>query len=497
MRRRRVLWLLILLLGIANTGYGISALPAHSVFYMPPTDGKSGQPYLETYWQIDPQSVNFIQDTAGLWIGKIKTEIKVYCDTGTIANDKYYLKTTKASSLRAAQLQNIMDLHRYVVPAGKTIYITLKLSENGFEKKAFSYTDSVFIEPQETPYYSQVQLLSNVYKYDEEQNMFYKNGHLQVPLCFDFLDEPQKQLYYYLELYGTDKIKAADLPLTQDVFISKKEFAYVVYKLKNADTIRLGKITPVLDSFRVDVLPSGNYHVNVILRNNKGQKIAQQSLFFQRSNPNPYVPEDTTTADSTQPMFEEVELFDLSTTFVAEYTPPQLLAILKMLKPIATESELLNIEGFSDRPDLTYIRYFIYNFWKAHNPLDPEGGWKEYTKSVRDVNDLFGSRSKPGYETERGFFYLKYGPPDQRYVVSSEQGAWPYEVWQYNAPGKQSSSGAFLFYNPGYMVNEYALLHTTVQGEMRNSAWRSMLYKNNTGSTGNLNSRAEQVFSNR
>ena len=119
-----------------------------------------------------------------------------------------------------------------------------------------------------------------------------------------------------------------------------------------------------------------------------------------------------------------------------------------MLKPMATETELISIEGFITRPDETYMRYFIYNFWKSRTPADPDKGWEDYAEKVKEVNRLFGSRSNGGYETERGFYYLKYGPPDQRYTVTAEQGALPYEVWQYNAPGKQSYSGSFLFYNP-------------------------------------------------
>ncbi|MBZ0100369.1 MAG: GWxTD domain-containing protein, partial [Taibaiella sp.] len=178
-----------------------------------------------------------------------------------------------------------------------------------------------------------------------------------------------------------------------------------------------------------------------------------------------------------------------------KYSIAQLKAIMKMLKPIADENELLNIESFVKRPDETYMRYFVYNFWKARSSDDPEKAWKNYTKLVKDVNKLFGNSRNPGYETERGFYYLKYGPPDQRYVVTAEETAWPYEIWQYNAPGKQSSQGVFLFYNPGFMVSDYKLLHSTVQGEMRNNNWRSELYKTG-GSTNNLNSRAEQILQN-
>lgn len=488
MSRRAVWCLLISLLFITNYSYGIKALPQYNVFYLPANGEIAPRPYIELYWQVDPNSVHFRVDTNDIWLGKVKTEVKVYTDTGIIANEQYYLQTTKAASLRAAQLQNIMDLHRYVVPEGK-VFFELKLYEDKYEDETFTYIDSVTIEQEDAPFYSQLQLIDTSYKTDAEDNLFYKNGNLQIPLSFDFLDDPRKFLHYYFELYSTHLVE--DTPLVQTIFISKKELDYTILKLSHTDTIQPATVLPVRGRFRIDVLPSGNYYLNVILKNAIGQKLTQRSLFFQRSNQDPVVLEDTTGSDSS--LFEKVELFDLGETFVGEYTGPQLMAILKMIKPIATEIELPNIDAFSQKPNFTYMRYFIYNFWKAHTPSDPEQGWKDYTKRVKEVNKLFGTGAKPGYETERGYYYLKYGEPDLRWVVTAEEGAWPYEVWQYNAPGKQSSGGAFLFYSPGFMVNDYRLLHSTVQGEIFNTAWRAQLYKSGA-SSGNTNSRAEQVF---
>lgn len=491
---RQVFLSFCFLSAIAMPAYGIQTLPAYTIFYLPAADGNTGyRPYIELYWQTDPNSVHFTRDDEKeIWLGKIRTEIEIFCDTGVIATDKYYLQTTPAASLKAAQLQNIMDLHRYVVPEGK-IYIRLKLSEDGYEQETYSYYDSVEIEPKEGRFYSGLQLLDTFYTNAGKENMFFKNGRLQIPLSFDFLGDNRKLLHYYAELYYPGK--AGD-SVIQEVSVSKKEYSYPVLGLKNTDTLTALPVMPATGNFNLESLPSGNYYLNIAARTLKGEKLAQQSLFFQRSNINPVVIEDTIAADSTKPLFEEVELFDLSETFVGEYTAPQLLAILKMLRPIANETELLNIESFRERPDFTYIRYFIYNFWKSHSQLNAAQGWEDYTKKVRTVNKMFGTRGTPGYETERGFYYLKYGEPNIRYTVSSEEGAWPYEVWQYNAPGNQSSSGALLFYSPGFMVNDYMLLHSTIMGESRNTAWRAQLYKSGY-STGNLNSRAEQVFQNR
>src|SRR5207253_172411 len=141
----------------------------------------------------------------------------------------------------------------------------------------------------------------------------------------------------------------------------------------------------------------------------------------------------------------------------------------KMLMPVSTPLEHASIESFLKRPEETYMRYFLYNFWKNRNEKDPAREWEKYTDKVREVNKLFGGDTRPGYETDRGFIYLKYGKPNERIIVENEAGSLPYEIWQYNAPGKQNRPGAFLFYRPGSMVSDFRLLHSTVQGEVRNN----------------------------
>ncbi|MCB9047566.1 MAG: GWxTD domain-containing protein [Chitinophagales bacterium] len=486
---------LLLLLLSGQIAYGINAVPAHTIFYLPANSNNDAQAYIEFYWQIDPNSITFREDTAGIWRSKVKTEILITTDTGVITHEKYFLQTTPASSLIAARLQNIMDMHRYMVPEG---IVRIKLLLTAYDNKldTYEYIDTFEVPKHGKTFYSQLQLIDTSYKTDLKDNIYLKNGNLQIPVCFNFLDDHRSTLNYYVELNGANNISADQLPLTQTVTISKKEYDYPVARLVHTDTLQPAAIIPVLGRFKTDVLPSGNYYLNVVLTNNKEQELTRQSLFFQRSNTHPKETSDTTGADSTQPLFEKVSVFDLGKTFVSKYNIAQQKAIIKMLKPVANETELISIESFITRPDETYMKYFIYNFWKSRTPADPEKGWLDYTEKVKEVNKMFGSKRKPGYETERGFYYLKYGPPDQRYVVTAEEGTLPYEVWQYNAPGKQSYSGSFLFYNPPYMVNEYILLHSTVSGEMRNNNWRASLYTNGS-STNNLNSRAEQVFQNR
>ncbi|MCB0698739.1 MAG: GWxTD domain-containing protein [Chitinophagales bacterium] len=489
----RRIGLCLILLFIGNVVYGISALTNHKIFFAPKNNTSNIEPYIELYWQIDPNTVQFKKNELNYWVGKVRTEITLSNEEGVIAEKKYFLQTPKAIDLRAATIQNITDLQRFSLPKGKA-WITLKLSsEDG--SGVFEQTDSVTVPADtNTILYSDLQLIDTSYKASVSESILLKNHNIQVPLCADFLDDHRKLLHYYFELYNTNTADKESMPLVQEIFVSKKAFDYPIYSLKHRDTLAAAQVLPMLGSFKIDVLPSGNYHLNVMLTDNSGKEITRKALFFQRSNLNPIVIKDTTS--DTGQVFEEVNVFDLSSTFVSKYNAAQLMAILKMLLPISSPNEQENINSFLKKPDITYMRYFIYNFWKARNDQSPDDAWKDYTKLVKEVNKNYGNSMTPGYETDRGFIQLKYGEPDQRYVVSNEEGALPYEVWQYNAPGQQGNQGAFLFYNPGFMITEYRLLHSTVIGEVRNTNWRSQLYKMGV-STNNLNSRAEQVFQNK
>ena len=490
----RSILLCFLFVTLVKLGFAISALPTHNIFYAPGNNGL--QPYIELYWQVNPNTVQFTQNDKKHWIGKIKTELIVRCDTGIIASEKYYLQTTPALSIQAATLQNIMDLHRISIPNNKIVY-TLTLTDENNSSSTFTYRDSIEVADNNNCFFSDIQIVDTTYKTNISDNIFYKNGRLHIPSCINFLDEHKKFLHTYSEIYNTDKVNDSLYPLVREISISKKAFDPAIYKLSTTDTITKSQsVIPNLSSLKIDVLPSGNYHTNIILKGKNGHIIAKKSAFFQRSNPKPIVVKDTTAKGNDSIKWEKVNVFDLGKTFVSKYNTAQLKAILKMMLPISTKVEEANIEIFIEEPDDTHMRYFIYNFWNARQAGSAEKEWERYTKKVKEVNRLFGSSVKGGYETDRGFFYLKYGEPNQRITVSNEQGAHPYEVWIYNAPGRQSSQGVLLFYSPSFMINDYELLHTTIMGEIRNTTWRSFLYKSGQSSN-NLNSRAEQIIGNR
>ncbi len=480
MLRRAGIYLLLLVLPFNSKA--IDAVANYTIFYLKDKAVKgSYTPYAEIYWQINPAKLNFNNTDFST---RLQTDIVFRNDTGIVGGEHFILQTPKCRSVDEAYKQNIMELHRYMLPHGK-IYVDLRITELGHTDNIFTYNDSFTTGINgNVPFYSGIELVDTSYK-DPNEKTFLRNDIAQIPLYLNYIDENRHHINYYAELYNSP---SSSEKLIQHTFISKHEADAAVMGLEHTDTIHGGDIIPITGYFDISALPSGNYYLNMILIAPGQPPICNTSVFFQRNNTNLVQKRETTAADTG---IEKVTIFDISSTFVNKYTPAQLRAILKMIMPIGSPLEINAINAFLDRPDEMYMRYFIYNFWKARNDKDPKKEWEIYTERVKEVNKIFGSGTRPGYETERGNVWLKYGKPDERIIVESEQGSLPYELWQYNHPGKQSSPGVFLFYRPGYMINDYLLLHSTVTGETRNAAWRNMLY---TSGNTNTNARAERYI---
>lgn len=484
MGRRTGLCLVAILMSLRAAALG--ALVSHVLFYSTEA-GKQNGAMLETYWQVTPGDLHYTKQDS-LWRSVIKVDVVLRNETGVIAEEHQSLRTPKAAALYEAQMQNITDLHRYRLPEGKAV-MELTLSEQGYPKNVFRYTDTIMVEKISGTSYSNIQLLDTVYP-TTQRNIFVKNGKMNIPLCSNFLDHFHSMLHYYAELYQPDLMDTSNYPLVQRVFISKKEYEMPVNGLMRKDSIGRNGTLPQYGDFKITSLGSGNYYLNIVLEDKTGVRLAANSYFFQRENKNPEEA-PVTKADTG---VEKVVMIDVNKTFVMKFTMEQMMAVLKMVWPVSDALEKQTIKGFQKKPDEVYMRYFIYNFWTARNKTDPEGEWKKYADKIREVNKMFGAGATRGYETDRGITYLKYGAPDERVPVNNEAGALPYEIWEYRNLGKLNQEGVFLFYRPADMINDYRLLHTTLNGETNNQGWRSVLYVNGQS---NPDSRAEQYIRNR
>jgi GWxTD domain-containing protein len=94
----------------------------------------------------------------------------------------------------------------------------------------------------------------------------------------------------------------------------------------------------------------------------------------------------------------------------------------------------------------TQRQAFLDEFWKRRDPT-PDTTVNEFKiehyRRIAYANKYYGTSAYPGWKTDRGWSYIKFGPPDQidRKPAGdiNPSGGWlsnPYEVWSYDsAPG--------------------------------------------------------------
>ncbi len=499
MSRRFIIYVCILLW--SSPAFAIDAVVSHTLFFK--TQGGKLVSSLDLYWQINPNTLHYNTNSDNKIVAQVRTNIVIFNDAGIIKQEQYIMQTVPRTGINEIMQHPVIELRNYDLPEG-IIKVRMQLTDAGDTLNRFSFRDSFMVAPQKyTPFYSGIQLVDTIIE-NAPPGKFTKNGRLLIPFCTNFYDDGMNRLRYYAELYNADKITKADYPLVQSVAISKNEAQGVFGTMQKIDTISNAPTFAFASgSFNLASLPSGNYYLRMALQNSSRETIASTTLFFQKLNKHPYIPPSDTLKKSA-PMadtgVESVNVLNLSKTFLAKYDLAQVRAILKMLLPFSDPAGRQTINNFLKRPDEMYMRYYIYNFFANINKKDPTKAWKEFTAKITDVNKRFNSTTTPGYETDRGFIYLRYGPPTDIITVENDQGCLPYQIWQYNVltqlNKKDVADVFFLFYKSNEMINDYRLLHSNVAGELQNNQWRTLLYVNN-GTGDYSNSRAEQYINNR
>ncbi|MBU1700568.1 MAG: GWxTD domain-containing protein [Candidatus Eisenbacteria bacterium] len=102
---------------------------------------------------------------------------------------------------------------------------------------------------------------------------------------------------------------------------------------------------------------------------------------------------------------------------------------IDMIEMIADEDELKKLRETppEDRQEAWD------EFWDSRDP-EPETERNEFKEEffirVRYANEHFGVM-EPGWRSDRGRIYIKYGAPDQIESFPQNQDRYPYEIWDY------------------------------------------------------------------
>ena len=121
-------------------------------------------------------------------------------------------------------------------------------------------------------------------------------------------------------------------------------------------------------------------------------------------------------------------------------------------------------------------RSFLRTFWGRRDPTPgtPRNEEEErFYAGIAEANRRFregGAAEIPGWRTDRGRIFLRYGPPDETLRRPQAGSTAPYEVWKYT----KTRARKFLFYDVTRFGN-YALIWTDERREPSRPNWRELL----------------------
>ena len=290
-----------------------------------------------------------------------------------------------------------------------------------------------------------------------------KSGYDFLPRVYPFYGANENKLNFYAELYNSNKLYD-DGKYLVNYYIETVESSNRMQNYVFSKRFDVGKANILLNTIDISELPSGNYYLVVEMRDRSNALICSNSCFFQRSNPGKSYEMDDLTGVS------------IANTFVSSITELDTLRkYIRYLDPICTEMERDYAASLVKTTDVKTMQQFLFNFWTARTPMNPQQGFQDYLGAVRRVNMSFKTTSFPGYRSDRGYVFLKYGQPDKIMQEPNEPGAYPYEIWHYYTIGNQRNK-KFVFMAKDTSTNDYQLIHSDVIGEINNPRWQLEIY---------------------
>lgn len=436
-----------------------------------PDDG----PYLETYLKLKGASLQMVEEG-----GELYAEVLVTCQItkagNTVFEDLYKVKGPSASS--KDEVMDFIDQQRIPVKMGKhELVMTIKDLHNPDAKEAKIKQEVTVQQKLLGVFLSDIELVDS-YTNTVEENMLSKAGYDLVPYTSNYYRETQNELSFYVEAYNTHRKIGTDEDFLINLFIENADDGKVVNGLRNFFKRKGALVVPILHSFQIDNLVSGNYNLIVEARDKKNELLDRQVVFFQRNSgqiANDYV-------QSNSNAYVNGVSGDWQNSFVAKYNrPEELEEYLRCLHPISTQDEITRVNRKMNFNDPEMMKEFMYNFWIVRNPLDPETAWNNYWKEVLKVNATYTTNLNKGYDTDRGRVYLQYGAPNTIAPKLFEPNTYPYEIWHYytlqDPQGPAQTNKKFIFANTDQGSKEYELIHSDAKNEITNRRWHYDLYK--------------------
>lgn len=435
----------------------------HNIFYHP----VSGH-FVEVHLQFLAASLHY-SDINGKMEGEVEVQLILNQENKVITFDKYRLKSQPIGD---TLFEDFYSIRRFAIQPG--IYqLEMSVVDINKPEDTISFVQEINVTDwKDDLTFSDITLVETASKSTKETE-FTKNGMEIIPRLSTYFPVESEKMIFYLELYNSNLLgDSARFALRY--FIGDQGTKQPVGDFMGIKRLKSAPVIPLMYSFNIDNLPSGEYFLGFELLDDEGVVVRKKTLYFDRYNP----------------IIENV-LADMNETvldpyFQREISSDSLFYYLESLTPISSRVELDNIYKVIAKKDTLVAQKYFQSYWKKTAPLNPTEGWLQYKKLIQIVEKEYGTSLFPGFRTDRGRIFLKYGPPNTVLSKPNEPNEYPYEIWQYYKIEIYSNK-RFVFYNPTMVGNEYILLHSDMIGELFNNRWQQELSKG--GNNGNSRTR--------
>lgn len=444
---------------------------SYSTFYSP-----SSGSYVEFYLSFVARDIQYTSSEEG-YSGEIEVSY-VFLKDDSVAGKRDFVVQTPYVEDSMIALPPFVSQHRVFLDNGDyTVAISIRDMHSGELPVVTEQKISL-------NYNAQLVALSDIELFQSSvtsnrQSMFQKSGFEIIPYPYDVVPKEMNQIGFYVELYNVDKKLGMDSAFLITYYLEDFDDGGIVTGFRGFSRKRASALNVIMGKFLVGDLAEGNYNVRVDVLDRRNKLITSKKISFHKENPR-FIPMDAYTS-----------------SFVDLYTNADSLAAhIKYLEPIADRLEWEFALNQLNGKDLDLMKKYFLNFWQQRNADAPEKAWEDYYRLVNITIENFSSPMLPGYLTDRGYRYLKYGPPDDRYESFDEPRAFPYEIWYYTKVNNQSNR-MIVFYNPTQVLNDFEILHSDINGELYNNRWELEINRLTPGVMDDENPRMPDHFGNR
>jgi len=303
---------------------------------------------------------------------------------------------------------------------------------------------------------SGIELVESIEK-TEEKNTWNKSGLKIIPYTTSYYPPSINRLSFYTEIYNTDKMFGEGDNFLVKYYIKDEDKNTIISNLSKFEKMKATKVIPLIRQFDISSLASGNYSIIVEVRDKKNALLGFNAMQIIRNNPS-----------------ESKEFVLTNNNFTRQYTNVDTLTdMLKALRPISSENESSTIGFLTKQNKIERMQDFLYEFWYSRYQLDAEAKFIEYQSRIDFTIKKFSTQMERGYDTDRGYVYLKYGVPNSRNENINNSYAYINEIWQYYKLDDGQSNIKFVFFADDASNNDFFLVHSTARGEINNDGWMS------------------------